>query len=79
MPYILVDSYDESRLIQQISITCKVDFKSEFWKCYRQRARIKLDELEEKIGLLVKEYFDDYEAEQYSNHEYNMHMKCENY
>jgi hypothetical protein len=73
MPHIILTGCDTNRQIEQIVIDVKIDFKKDTYNLYHKR-KLKMNELEEKLGAILKEYFDDYEAEEYSNHEYNTRM-----
>jgi hypothetical protein len=73
MPHIILIGCDMDRQMQQVVIDVRVDFTHEAYLNYPKR-KLRMDELEEKLGAVLKEYFDDYSAEQYLNHEYNTRM-----
>lgn len=72
MPHILLSGYDETKCIKQLNIHLEIQFSKEYHKSIK--ANEKLRELENKMSDLIKEYFPDYECEQYTNHEYNTRM-----
>lgn len=71
MPHIILIGCDINRQMKQVVIDVEVDFSHEAYCNYPKR-KLRMDELEEKLGAVLKEYFDDYSVEQYTNHEYNL-------
>jgi hypothetical protein len=73
MPHIAIDGFHSERCIKQITIHAEVDFSREFFNTGRTNEKLK--EIQEKLDAVISEYFDVYESEWYSNHEWNLHMK----
>ena len=71
MPHILIHSTDMTKGIQVIHMDVKVQFNSYY---FRKTSKVneKMNELENKLQMLLSEYFDtEIESEILSNHEYN--------
>lgn len=77
MPRILLDGCDTTKIIRQIMVDVKIDFRSDFYKEYPARVHEKMKLLEEQFGEVLKKWFDDYGSEVLSNHEYNLMMHGE--
>lgn len=76
MPHIVLDGCHIEKIITQISISVDVTFRNDYFKEYRRDGwQSKMNELEEKLGAVISEYFPDYSSEQLSNHEWNTKMK----
>lgn len=71
MPHILIHSTDMTKGIQVIHMDVKVQFNSDY---FRKTSKVneKMNELENKLQMLLSEYFDtEIESEILTNHEYN--------
>lgn len=77
MPRIILDGCDTRKIVTQISVDVKVDFRIDFYKDYPERANEKMKLLEQQFGEVLRKWFEDYESEQLSNHEYNLKMNGE--
>ena len=72
MPHIAISAYDENKNIKQMNIHLDIQFKREYF--HTPKAMLKMDELQNRLEKLIGEYFDEYESETYSNHEWNSRM-----
>lgn len=73
MPHIVIDGYTVPRIIEHIYLHADVTFSYQVFKT--PLANIKLQELQEKLEAVVKDYFESYESDTYSNHEWNSRTK----
>lgn len=77
MPHVFANGCDMDRQIQYINIHAEVQMKQELYHDVRKR-NIKLEELQEKLEQVLKEYFDDVgDNEPMTNHEYNCAMSSQ--
>ena len=63
MPRIIIDAWNDDRIIKNILVNVRVDFKNQFYSQHHLRASQKLSEIADKIEAVIKEYFDDCERE----------------
>ncbi len=70
MPHAFIDGCDTERSLQQLNIHVEYVFKPDVYQ--RPLSFRMMDEINDKIGELVKQYFRDYGIEEMTNHEYNI-------
>lgn len=73
MPHISINATDMNRQMQMINIHVEVMFKNETFNSPKRE--IYMDELTEKLGAVLEEYFDTYSYETFTNHEWNINMR----
>lgn len=76
MPHAFIDGCDTERCLQQLNIHVEYTFKPDVYN--RPLSFRMMEEINDKIGELVKGYFSDYCIEEMTNHEYNI-MQSEKY
>lgn len=70
MPHIIIDAYHSDRQIEHLRIHAEIKLSHE---CYNSIKRhVKLSELKHKLEAVVEEYFDEWEVEELTNHEWNL-------
>ncbi|MGN6604538.1 MAG: hypothetical protein ACTHK8_18915 [Ginsengibacter sp.] len=72
MPHILIQGYDRNRNVQQFDIHAAIHFSHDYY--HSEKARVKLDEIKQKLEKVVAEYFDDFSSDNFSNHDWNLKM-----
>lgn len=70
MPHLFVNGTDMNKQIQYINIHADINFARETFGTPKQN--VKMEELREKLGAVLSEYFDYVESDIVTNHEYNL-------
>lgn len=70
MPHAFINGCDTQRCLQQLNIHIEYVFKPNVYN--RPLSFRMMEEINDKIGELVKQYFTDYTIEEMTNHEYNV-------
>lgn len=76
MPHAFIDGCDIERSLQQLNIHVEYVFKPNVYN--KPLSFRMMEEINDKIGELVRQYFRDYCIEEMTNHEYNV-MKSQEY
>lgn len=69
MPHILITGCDTKRNIEEIELHAKVRFSQAYY--LSPKAEKKLEEVQEKLEAVIREYYDDVESESFTNHAWN--------
>lgn len=58
MPHIRIKACDTGRNIQQLDITARVWFSTDYYRS-QKKSELKMEELKQKLEAFAREYFED--------------------
>ncbi len=77
MPHTFIEGHDKERVLQNLKIHIEYVFKKDVYQTLKSYAM--MEEINEKIGEIVRDYFKDYSEEEMSNLDYYIMKNLYNY